>query len=320
MPPVETAPDHEEITTRTARVPEAAAGRRFDAVLAELFPEYSRSRLSEWIKSGDALLDGRTLRPRDAVRGGETVSLAVVLDVQTDALPEDIPLDVLYEDEHLVVVNKPPAMVVHPAPGHASGTLVNAVLHHFGWLPGDDPERPGIVHRLDALTSGVMVIARSAAAKDGLVKRFQAHDIERSYLAIVVGHPPAEVTWETLHGRHPRDRKKLSSKVTRGKRAVTHLAVIERLHGSALVRCTLETGRTHQIRVHCADHGFPILGDPVYARRPKDPRLAAAADALGRQALHAAVLGFTHPVTGAPLRFESEPPEDFTAALRALRG
>lgn len=234
-------------------------------------------------------------------------------------MPQDIPLTVLYEDAHLVVVDKPAGMVVHPAPGHPDGTLVNAVLHHFGWLPGDDPERPGIVHRLDALTSGVMVVARSEEAKRGLVARFQAHDIERAYLALATGHPPARVTWETLHGRHPRDRKKLSSKVRRGKRAVTHLEVVERLAGAALVRCTLETGRTHQIRVHCADHGFAILGDPVYGRTPKDPRLRESAALLGRQALHAAVLGFVHPVTGVPLRFESPLPEDFRRALARLR-
>jgi 23S rRNA pseudouridine1911/1915/1917 synthase len=210
-------------------------------------------------------------------------------------------------------------MVVHPAPGHPGGTLVNALLHHFGALPGEDAERPGIVHRLDALTSGVMVIARTPAAREGLMALFATHAIERAYLAIAVGHPPEQITYETLHGRHPRDRKRFSSRVTRGKRALTHVETIERLHGAALVRCTLETGRTHQIRVHLADHGFPLLGDPTYGKTPKDARVRAAASALGRQALHAAVLGFAHPITGEPLRFETPPPSDFQAALSALR-
>jgi 23S rRNA pseudouridine1911/1915/1917 synthase len=268
-------------------------------------------------------VDGAPAKAKLRPKAGQRVRVRPAPPPVSEAVPQDIPLDVVHEDPHLVVVDKPAGMVVHPGPGHPDGTLVNAVLHHFGWLPGDDPERPGIVHRLDALTSGLLVVARTEEAKRGLVALFQAHDIERAYLAIATGHPPAKVTWDTLHGRHPRDRKKLSSKVRRGKRAVTHLEVLERLRGeraeAALVRCTLETGRTHQIRVHCADHGCPILGDPVYGRRPKDPRLRAAADALGRQALHAAVLGFVHPVTGERLHFEREPPPDFRRALEALR-
>lgn len=236
------------------------------------------------------------------------------------AIPQALPLAILYEDAHLVVVDKASGMVVHPGAGHPDGTLVNAILHHFGWLPGDEADRPGIVHRLDALTSGVMVIARTDEARRGLVALFAAHDIERAYLAIVVGDAPARATYDTLHGRHPVDRKKFSSRVVRGRRAVTHVELVERLHGGALVRCTLETGRTHQIRVHLADQGLPILGDPMYAKRPKDARLREASDALGRQALHAAVLGFVHPVTGERLRFEAPLPPDFAAALEALRG
>lgn len=260
-----------------------------------------------------------TATPSTRPKAGQRVRVRPAPSAPSSVAPEAIPLSVLYADADLVVVDKPAGMVVHPAPGHSGGTLVNALLHHFGALPGEDPARPGIVHRLDAHTSGVMVVARSAPAREALLEAFAKHAIERSYLAIAVGHPPDAMTYETLHGRHPRDRKRFSSKVLRGKRAVTRVEVLERLHGAALVRCTLETGRTHQIRVHLSDHGTPLLGDPVYGKRSKERRLRAAADALGRQALHAAVLGFAHPITAAPLRFETPPPADFRDALEALR-
>ncbi len=253
-------------------------------------------------------------------RPGQRVVVRPAPPPPTEAEPEDIPLTVLHEDAELVVLDKPAGLVVHPAPGHPSGTLVNALLHHFGALPGEDAARPGIVHRLDAHTSGVMVVARTPRAREGLMRLFAAHDIERAYLAIATGEPPARITYETLHGRHPTDRKRFTTRVTRGKRAVTHVVRLERLHGAALVRCTLETGRTHQIRVHLAEHGHPLLGDPTYGRPGKDARVRAAAEALGRQALHAAVLGFIHPVTGERLRFETSPPADFRRALEALRG
>ncbi len=264
-------------------------------------------------------VDGAVATARTKPGAGQRVRVRPAPPPPSAAEPEAIPITVLYEDDNLLVVDKPAGMVVHPAPGHPSGTLVNALLHHFGALPGEDAERPGIVHRLDALTSGVMVVARTPAAREGLMQAFSTHAIERAYLAIALGRPPEKVTYETWHGRHPRDRKRFSSKVVRGKRAVTHVEVVERLHGAAVVRCTLETGRTHQIRVHLADHGFPLLGNPVYGRTSKDPRVRAAANALGRQALHAAVLGFTHPISGAQVRFETPPPADFQAALSALR-
>jgi RluA family pseudouridine synthase len=186
-------------------------------------------------------------------------------------MPEDIPLSILYEDADLVVIDKPAGMVVHPAAGHASGTLVNAILHHFGALPGE-AERPGIVHRLDSLTSGVMVVAKSAPARDALVRMFAAHTMERAYVAIALGSPPDSITFDTQYGRHPVDRKRFSSKVAEGKRAVTHVKVIERLRGATLVQCTLETGRTHQIRVHMSDHGYPLLGDPVWKTNQRSDR------------------------------------------------
>lgn len=264
-------------------------------------------------------LDGGPASGRSRPKEGQLVVVRPAPPPPSSATPEDLPLAVLHEDDDVIVVDKAPGMVVHPAAGHPSGTLVNALLFRFGALPGAEAARPGIVHRLDALTSGVMVVARSELAKARLVDAFRDHAIERRYLAIAVGHPPARVTWDTLHGRHPRDRKRFSGRVTRGKRAITHLEVVERLRGAARVRCRLETGRTHQIRVHCAEHGFPLLGDPVYGRPPRDRRVRAAATTLGRQALHAAVLGFDHPRTGRPMRFETEPPADLREALASLR-
>lgn len=295
------------------------AGERLDRILAARDPERSRSTYQRWIREGRVEVDGAVASANARPRAGQRIRVRPLAPPPTEAEPEDIPLAILYEDDDLVVIDKPPGMVVHPAPGHAGGTLVNALLHHFGALPGQDAARPGIVHRLDALTSGVMVVARTTAAREGLMQAFAEHAIERAYLAIATGHPPERATYDTLHGRHPRDRKRFTTRVARGKRAVTHVEVLERLHGAALVRCTLETGRTHQIRVHLAEHGFPLLGDPVYGRPPKDPRVRAAASALGRQALHAAVLGFTHPTRGRPLRFETPPPADFQRALSALR-
>jgi len=295
------------------------AGERLDRILAAQHPDRSRATYQRWIAEGRVELDGAIASASARPKAGQRVAVRPAPPPPSDAEPEAIPLTVLYEDADLVVIDKPAGMVVHPAPGHSGGTLVNALLHHFGALPGEDAARPGIVHRLDAHTSGVMVVARTAAAREALMAAFATHAIERSYLAIAVGHPPDAITYETLHGRHPRDRKRFTTKVTRGKRALTRVEVLERLHGAALVRCTLETGRTHQIRVHLAEHGAPLLGDPVYGKRSKDPRVRAAADALGRQALHAAVLGFTHPITSAPLRFETPPPDDFRRALEALR-
>jgi 23S rRNA pseudouridine1911/1915/1917 synthase len=212
--------------------------------------------------------------------------------------------------------------VVHPAPGHPSGTLVNALLHHAGDLSGVGGElRPGIVHRLDRDTSGVMVASKSDAAHNALVSMFAAHTLERRYLAVVAPPPvPAAATIDTLYGRHKTDRKRFSSKVRDGKRAVTHYRTVERFDGAALVECRLETGRTHQIRVHLTDAGSPLLGDRMYGRgRKRAPDLAALSETIGRQALHAAVLAFDHPITGEPLRFETPPPADMQALLAALR-
>jgi 23S rRNA pseudouridine1911/1915/1917 synthase len=266
--------------------------------------------------NGERAKAGRRLRP------GDRIEVVLRPPAPVETLPEDIPLTVLYEDRHLIVIDKPAGLVVHPAPGHAGGTLVNALLAHCADLSGVGGElRPGIVHRLDKDTSGVMVATKDDATHAALAARFAEKDLVREYLAVVAPPPRAPSgTFDTLHGRHPRDRKKFSSRVARGKRAVTHYRTEERLgEVAALLRCRLETGRTHQIRVHLADHGAPILGDPVYGRKPRDPQVAALAAALGRQALHAARLEIAHPVTGELLRFETAPPADMQALLDGLR-
>jgi 23S rRNA pseudouridine1911/1915/1917 synthase len=304
-----------------ARVPEALAGRRFDAVIAELFPDFSRSRLSTWIKSGDALLDGRTARGRDPVRGGELVTLSVVLDAQTHAEPEDIPLDVLYEDEQVFVIDKPAGLVVHPGAGNPSGTLVNALLHR-------DPSlvalpRAGIVHRLDKDTSGVMVVARTLPAHTALVAQLSARGVHRQYLAVVVGALVSGGTANAAIDRHPRDRIRMAVRDD-GRDAVTHYRLRERFRAHTALECRLETGRTHQIRVHMAHLKHPIVGDPLYGgplKLPKGatPELIETLRGFRRQALHAETLEFTHPATGEPLRCSAPVPADMQQLLRVLR-
>ncbi|HEX6244388.1 MAG TPA: RluA family pseudouridine synthase [Polyangiales bacterium] len=294
------------------------AGQRLDKVLAQRHPEISRSTFQRWFDESRVSCAGRVVASKDKALVGQSVHVVPGPPPVSEALPEAIPLDILFEDEHLIVLHKPAGLVVHPAAGHASGTLVNALLHHTEVEQGDGPRRPGVVHRLDKDTSGVMVVTRTEQAREGLTAQFASHTIERVYEAICVGQPPAQITYDTLIGRHPTDRKRFSSKVRQGKRAVTHVTRVAQLHGAALVQCRLETGRTHQIRVHLADHGFPLLGDPVYGRAPADARLREAGKQLARQALHARVLGFVHPVTQAPLRFDLSPPADFRRALAQL--
>jgi 23S rRNA pseudouridine1911/1915/1917 synthase len=313
---------------------------RLDKALAAAAPEgfgLSRSRLQALIAGGAASRDGVALAdPKARLESGAEILLRVPEAAEVATAAEDIPLSIVFEDAHLIVLDKPPGMVVHPAPGAEAGTLVNALLHHCGEsLSGVGGEkRPGIVHRIDKDTSGLLVVAKSDAAHQGLAARFAAHDIERRYLAVTRGAPdPADprlaglpgVSWEpgaTLRieaaiARHPVDRKRMAVGRPGGRRAVTRARVIERFGASklvaALVECRLETGRTHQIRAHLAHVGHPLVGDPVYGRRG-DPVAG-----FGRQALHAATLGFPHPVTGEHLRFEIGPPADFRKLLDTLR-
>ena len=306
---------------RDARVPESAAGRRFDAVLAELFPEFSRSRLAEWIRSGDALLDGRQARPRDPVRGGEQVRLVARTGIETEAVAQDIPLDVLYEDDAVFVIDKPAGLVVHPGAGNADGTLVNALLHRdpsLAALP-----RAGIVHRLDKDTSGVMVVARTLPAQAALVEQLSAREVHRQYLAVVVGALVSGGTADAPIDRHPRDRLRMAVRED-GRDAITHFRLRERFRAHTALECRLETGRTHQIRVHMAHLKHPIVGDPLYGGSLKLPKgatdgLVAALRGFRRQALHAETLEFVHPVSGEAIRCTAPVPDDLQALLAALR-
>ncbi|AEL08291.1 ribosomal large subunit pseudouridine synthase D [Xanthomonas campestris pv. raphani 756C] len=302
-------------------MPDSAAGRRFDAVLAELFPEFSRSRLSEWIKSGDALLDGETARPRDTLRGGETVQVQVVLETQTHAAPQDIPLNVLYEDDQVLVIDKPAGLVVHPGAGNPDGTLVNALLFRDPNLAA--VPRAGVVHRLDKDTSGVMVVARTLQAQTALVEQLSARDVHRQYLAVVVGALVSGGTADAPIDRHPRDRLKMAVRDD-GRDAVTHYRLRERFRAHTALECRLETGRTHQIRVHMAHLKSPIVGDPLYGGALKLPKgatdtLVAELRGFKRQALHAETLEFLHPVSGEPVRASAPVPEDLQRLMSALR-
>jgi 23S rRNA pseudouridine1911/1915/1917 synthase len=312
--------DNSSDSTRQAIVPDTSAGRRFDAVVAELFPEYSRSRLTEWIKSGDVLLNGEQVKPRDAVRGGELATLNVVLETQTHAEPEDIPLDVLYEDADVLVINKPAGLVVHPGAGNPTGTLLNALLFR-------DPNlaivpRAGVVHRLDKDTSGVMVVARNVIAQTALVEQLSAREVHRQYLAVVVGALVSGGTADFPIDRHARDRLKMGVRED-GKEAVTHYRLRERFRAHTALECRLETGRTHQIRVHMAHLKHGIVGDSLYGGALKLPKgasdeLVAALRGFKRQALHAETLEFQHPVTGELIRNTAPVPADMLALMKAL--
>ena len=310
-----------ESGTLHAVVPDGAAGRRFDAVLAELFPDFSRSRLAGWIKSGDALLDGKPARPRDPVYGGEQVTLVAVLGIETEAVPQDIPLDVLYEDDAVFVINKPAGLVVHPGAGNPDGTLVNALLYRdpsLNALP-----RAGIVHRLDKDTSGVMVVARTLPAQTRLVEMLSARDVHRQYLAVVAGALVSGGTADAPIDRHPRDRLRMTVRED-GRDAVTHYRLRERFRAHTALECRLETGRTHQIRVHMEHLRHPIIGDPLYGGALKLPKgasdeLVGALRGFRRQALHAEALEFAHPVTGLPVRAEAPVPADMRALMKAMR-
>ncbi|HEX3762353.1 MAG TPA: RluA family pseudouridine synthase [Kofleriaceae bacterium] len=302
------------------------AGERIDALIAAVVPGLSRAQVQRLIDGARVRVNRAAVaKPGQRVRAGDAVEVDVPPAEPVEVVAEPLPLTVLYEDADLIAVDKPAGLVVHPAAGHARGTLVNALLFHCRDLSGiGGALRPGIVHRLDKDTSGVMVAAKSDRAHAALGAAFAAKSrgepggIVREYLGIAAPPPPAAGgTLRTLHGRHPTDRKRFSSRVAAGKSAVTHWTVVEALAGAALVRFRLETGRTHQIRVHAADHGWPLLGDPLYGRTPRP--LAPVAAALGRQALHAARLELDHPVTGARLRLESALPADLAAALDRLR-
>ncbi|PWG62620.1 23S rRNA pseudouridine(1911/1915/1917) synthase RluD [Sediminicurvatus halobius] len=310
----------EETIQRAAVIPEAAAGQRLDRALAELFPEFSRSRLQRWLREGALRVDGATPRPRAAVQGGEQVVLEAVLEAEGPAEAEAIPLTVVHEDDSLLVIDKPAGLVVHPGAGNREGTLQNALLHHDPALAA--VPRAGIVHRLDRETSGLMVVARTLPAHTDLVAQLQARSVGREYLALVAGTFTAGGHVEAAIGRHPRDRLRMAVRED-GKPAVTHYRIERRFPAHTLLRCRLETGRTHQIRVHMAHIRHPIVGDPLYGGRLRLPPGAdkTVTDALRgfrRQALHAERLTLRHPATGETLSWTSPLPADFDSLLRVL--
>ena len=306
---------------KTNAVPEALAGLRLDQALAKMFPEYSRSRLKEWLLAGAITVDGSAWRPRDPVAGGETVVLEVQADAEVRAEPEPIPLDVVFEDDHLLVVNKYAGLVVHPGAGNLTGTLMNALLHHDAALA--EVPRAGIIHRIDKDTSGLLLVARTLEAHTALVRQLGDREITRVYLAVCNGVLTGGGTIEAPIGRHPVDRKRMSVQHG-GKPAVTHYTVIERFRAFTYVKVRLETGRTHQIRVHFASRRHALVGDSVYGGRLALPagatsELIEVLRRFRRQALHATQLGFEHPVSGRAMDFEVPPPADFAQLLETLR-
>jgi 23S rRNA pseudouridine1911/1915/1917 synthase len=310
---------------RAHHVPAEAKGARLDQHLVEAFPELSRSRIQSLIEEGAIAVNGKQVKPSARLRGGESVRLTLAPPKPARAEAQALPLSILHEDAELVVVDKAAGMVVHPAAGHSGGTLVNALLHRVEGLSGIGGEvRPGIVHRLDKETSGCLVVAKTERALLALQKAFKAREVEKTYLALVHGAPPDEGRIETLYGRHPVHRKRFTSKVREGKPALTEFRVRERFEGAALLEVELHTGRTHQIRVHLSEAGYPLLGDAVYGRSPRSKRTPVgvqdAEKLLGRQGLHAWRLGFAHPKTKRRRSFEAEVPADFARALARLRG
>jgi 23S rRNA pseudouridine1911/1915/1917 synthase len=302
-------------------VPVNAIGLRVDQVAADLFPEFSRSQLQNWIKAGDLTVDGRQCRPKDKVLGGETLIVDTLLEPQGAWISQQIDLDVLHQDREILVINKPVGLVVHPGAGNPDTTLLNALLYHF-----PDQElipRAGIVHRLDKDTSGLMVVARTLEAQASLVNQLQARSVSREYEAVVQGVPISGGTVTDPIGRHPRARTKMAVVARGGKPAVTHYRVIARFAHHARLRVALETGRTHQIRVHMAHLGFPLVGDPLYGGRPRlppgaDESLLQGLKEFKRQALHAAQLSLDHPGTGDRMTWQAPLPEDLAGLLELL--
>lgn len=310
-----------------ATVPLESAGARLDQVAAELFDSFSRSRLQQWIKSGDLLVDGKNYRPKDKLLGGENLAINVVPEAEGSWESEPIDLDITYEDDHILVINKPAGLVVHPAAGNYTGTLLNGLIHH---VPSNENiPRAGIVHRLDKDTTGLMVVAKSLEAHNSLIQQLQARSVHREYQAITQGVMTGGGTVDKPMGRHPQARTKMAvlgdhGGKSSGKDAITHYRVIERFPNHTHVRVKLETGRTHQIRVHMAYIGYSLVGDMVYGGRLKLPKGATAElhttlRNFKRQALHAGKLGLIHPKSEEYMEWQVPPPEDFNLLLERLK-
>ncbi len=304
-----------------AVVPDEFAGKRVDQALAGMFPDISRSSLQQWIRDGRVLIDGQLPRQRDRVSGAEAVTIEPPEAQSGDWVAQDIPLDLVFQDEHILVINKPAGLVVHPGAGNAQGTLLNGLIHFdetLATLP-----RGGIVHRLDKDTSGLLVIARNEAARQRLIEALQDHNIQRTYIAVVLGSMISGGSVEEPIGRHFRDRKRLTV-TDMGKPALTHYRVADRYRAHTQIQVSLETGRTHQIRVHMSHIGFPLVGDPVYGGRLRlppnaTPDLTDALRSFNRQALHASRLAFDHPAYGESVRYTAAMPEDLRRLIEVLK-
>lgn len=301
------------------------AGKRLDRALVCLFPAYSRTRLQKWIKQGAVLVDGEQLQAKDTVLGGERIELTAIEQQETPWKAQEIPLDVVFEDESIIVINKPAGLVIHPGAGNDQGTMANALLHHYPDLAA--VPRAGVIHRLDKDTSGVIVVARNLTAQKALVEQLQARAFDREYEAICVGVMTAGGTIDAAIGRHPVNRLRMAVDergVDRGKEAITHYRVIERYRAHTHIRVKLETGRTHQIRVHMAHIHYPLLGDPLYGGRLRIPIACSGGfkDILRgfhRQALHAVRLGLCHPKSGKPLQWQVPLPDDLRQLMEAAK-
>ena len=306
-----------------AEITEEQENQRFDVAVSVLFSQFSRSRLQQWIKQGFLTLDGKQVKTRDKVFEGQEVKLDVLLEAEAEAdVAEDIALDIVYEDAHILVIHKPVGLVVHPGAGNSQGTLMNGLLFHFPALA--NVPRAGVVHRLDKDTSGLMVVAKTLQAHSSLVAQLQERTVSREYYALTQGVMTAGGTVTVNIGRHPTNRQKQSVLDFGGKEAITHYRVVKRFRAHTLVRCKLETGRTHQIRVHMAHIRFPLIGDKTYAGRPKIPKASDAVfiEALQqfpRQALHAYKLGLIHPESGEYCEWEVGIPEDIQALLDIMQ-
>ena len=310
-----------EIIERQEIVPAGFNGDRFDQLATQLFPEYSRSRLQTWIKSGELTVNGEVQRTRDKVYEDDKLALHAELQSEVRWEAEKIELDIVYEDDHVMVINKPSGLVVHPGAGNPDGTLLNALLNHFPDIA--TVPRAGIVHRLDRDTTGLMIAAKTLEAHTSLVAQLQAREVHREYDAVVFGTMTGGGTVDEPMGRHPRQRTKMAVSQIGGKEAITHYRVTRRFLNHTHIRCFLETGRTHQIRVHMAHIKYPLIGDPLYAGRPRLPKgasevLITQLRGFGRQALHARRLELEHPISGDTMSWEVPLPEDMKALLAVL--
>jgi len=301
-------------------IPEEMSGKRLDQALAKLLPEHSRARLQGWIRDGYVLIDKKLMRPRDKIQGGEQVEIRAEIEVQISASPENIPLQIVFEDEFLIIINKPAGLIVHPGAGNPQHTLMNALLHHDQKL--EQVPRAGIVHRLDKDTSGLLVIARTPQSHTSLVKQLQTRDMHREYVTIVSGTMTAGGTIDQPIGRHPKHRTRMAI-VKNGRTAITHYRIIRKYRHHTQLQVNLETGRTHQIRVHMTWHHHPIIGDPVYGTKKQlvkgmNSNLANIVTAFPRQALHARAIQLLHPHSDELMTWEAPIPEDITALIDSL--